>query len=202
MHLVHFDTWARKSGYFVQNFTNSSASFIHRSASAAASFQSYHCFIRENCSNLLTQFIAGRSTGPSKRLPMQHSGCPTFMRQSHYVANKFPLFISAVFCPGFHVTCSASIISGTCLFQICQISCHGSPQEIPPGAPTKHRSMRRKLISNLIISALWMQRGLAPKPAIGVTMASKNVNLFLMDIFRLRKIYLLTKKARLADCKC
>ena len=36
---------------------------------------------------------------------MQHSACPTFMRQTHYVASKFPLFISAVFCPCFHVTC-------------------------------------------------------------------------------------------------
>ena len=32
-------------GYFVQNFTNSSAAFIHRSASAATSFQSYQRFI-------------------------------------------------------------------------------------------------------------------------------------------------------------
>ena len=35
----------------------------------------------------------------SKRLPMQHSACPTFMRESHYVANKFPLFRNAFFCP-------------------------------------------------------------------------------------------------------
>ena len=41
----------------------------------------------------------------SKRLPMQHSACPTFMRQTHYVASKFPLFTSAGFCPCFHVTC-------------------------------------------------------------------------------------------------
>ena len=40
----------------------------------------------------------------SKRLPMQHSACPTFMRESHYVASKFPLFRNAVFCPCFHVT--------------------------------------------------------------------------------------------------
>ena len=36
---------------------------------------------------------------------MQHSACPTFMREIHYVANKFPLFRSAVFSPCFHVTC-------------------------------------------------------------------------------------------------
>ena len=40
----------------------------------------------------------------SKRLPMQHSACPTFMRETHYVASKFPLFRNAVFCPCFHVT--------------------------------------------------------------------------------------------------
>ncbi len=43
----------------------------------------------------------------SKRLPMQHSAyhaCPTFMRETHYVASKFSLFRNAVFCPCFHVT--------------------------------------------------------------------------------------------------
>ena len=40
-----------------------------------------------------------------------------------------------------------------------------------------------------------MHRGPAPKQAIGVTMASKNFNLFLMETFLLRKIDLLAKKA-------
>ena len=53
-----------KLGYFVQNFTNSSMSIIQWSASVATFFQSSQRFIRENCSNLFVQFIAGRPTGP------------------------------------------------------------------------------------------------------------------------------------------
>ena len=53
-----------KLGYFLQNFTSSSISIIQWSASVATFFQSSQRFIRENCSNLLVQFIAGRSTGP------------------------------------------------------------------------------------------------------------------------------------------
>ncbi len=71
----------------------------------------------------------------SKRSPMQHSARPTFMREIHYVASKFPLFRSAVFSPCFHVTCINHFSRARC-FQICQISCHGSPQQIPPGVPT------------------------------------------------------------------
>ena len=59
--------FARRKGkirYFVKNFTNSFISIIHRPASVATSFQSPQRFIRENCSSLLVQFIAGRPTGP------------------------------------------------------------------------------------------------------------------------------------------
>ena len=45
----------------------------------------------------------------SKRLLMQQSACPTFMRETHYVANKFPLFRNAVFSPCFHATCVSHI---------------------------------------------------------------------------------------------
>ena len=41
----------------------------------------------------------------SKRLPIQHSTYPTFLRETHDVANKFPLLRSANFSPCFHVTC-------------------------------------------------------------------------------------------------
>ena len=46
-----------------------------------------------------------------------------------------------------------------------------------------------------------MHQGPVPKQAIGLTMASKNFSLFLMEAFLLRKIPLLAKRARLADCK-
>ena len=44
-------------------------------------------------------------------------------------------------------------------FQICKISCHGSCQQFPPGAPSTHRVVRLKWISNLSISARRMHRG-------------------------------------------
>ena len=85
-----------------------SASIIHRSASAATSFQSRQCFTRKNCSNLVVQFIGGRPKGP---LP---EGCQCSIRRAQrswgrfmiYMAGKFPMFRSASFCPCFHVICS------------------------------------------------------------------------------------------------
>ena len=71
---------------------------------------------------------------------------------------------------------------------------------VPPGAPTTHRIRHPKWISNLFISGARMHRGRAPRQAIGVTMASKILSLFLMDTFRLRNIDLLAKKVRFADC--
>ena len=41
----------------------------------------------------------------SKRLPIQHSTYPTFLRETHDVASKFPLLRSTSFSPCFHVTC-------------------------------------------------------------------------------------------------
>ena len=41
----------------------------------------------------------------SKRLPLQHSAYPSFMGETHDVANKFPTLRSAVFRPCFHVIC-------------------------------------------------------------------------------------------------
>ena len=41
----------------------------------------------------------------SKRLPLQHSASPSFMGETHDVASKFPMLISAIFSPCFYVTC-------------------------------------------------------------------------------------------------
>ena len=73
---VRRQVW-KEHGYAVQNFTKSSTSTIHCSAFAAMSFQSYQCLIRENCSNLLAQCIAGRPTGP---LP---NCCHCSIRRAH-----------------------------------------------------------------------------------------------------------------------
>ena len=133
----------------------------------------------------------------SNRLPVQHSTYPAFRWKAHNVASKFPLLRCAGFSPRFYVAYlnhfSHTLIPNMQNFVPCQ--------QIPAGAPTTHRIMRRKWISNLSISAAWMHRGPAPKQAIGVTMASKSFSLFLMDTFRLRNIDLLAKKARFADCK-
>ena len=105
-------------GYFVQNFTNSSISIIHWSASVATFLQSSQRFIRENCSNLFVQFIAGRLQVLFTRLPMQHSTYPAFT--AHDVLNKFPVLRGASFSHAFmwHTT----TISCTRWFQICRIS--------------------------------------------------------------------------------
>ena len=113
----------------------------------------------------------------SHRLPVQHSTYPAFNWKAPDVASKFPLLRSAGFSPRFHVA-YLNHFSHT----LCRISCHGSCQQIPPGAPTTHRIIRRKWISNLSISAVRMHRGPAPKQTIGVTVASKNFSLFLMYI--------------------
>ena len=42
----------------------------------------------------------------SRRLPMWHPACPTFVMEIHDMAGKFPMFRSASFCPCFYVTCS------------------------------------------------------------------------------------------------
>ena len=67
----------KENGYFVQNFAKSSTSTIHCSAFAATFFQSYHCLIREKCSNLLAQCIAGC---PTDRLP---HNCQCIIRRTH-----------------------------------------------------------------------------------------------------------------------
>ena len=41
----------------------------------------------------------------SKRLPLQHSPSQSFMGETHDVASKFPMLISAIFRPCFYVTC-------------------------------------------------------------------------------------------------
>ena len=41
----------------------------------------------------------------SKRLPLQHSASPSFMGETHDVASKFPVLISAIFSPCLYVTC-------------------------------------------------------------------------------------------------
>jgi len=89
------------------------------------------------------------------------------MKEIHDVASKLPLIQKRCFCPYVHVTCfrhfSQALIPDMQIFVQ-----GGSPQQIPPGAPTTHRIIRRKLT---------MQRNQTPKQAIGVTMASKISNL-------------------------
>ena len=92
----------------------------------------------------------------SKRLPLQHSASPSFMGETHDVASKFPMLISAIFRPCFYVTCLNQ-------FQMCKISCHGSLQQIELGAPTTHRIIRRKWISSLTISILTNQDAIVVK---------------------------------------
>ena len=63
-----------------------SASIIHRSASAATSFQSRQCFTRENCSNLVVRFIGGRPKGP---LP---EGCQCSIRRAQRSSGRFMIW--------------------------------------------------------------------------------------------------------------
>ena len=97
-------------------------------------------------------------------------------------------FRSASLCPCFHVTYPHFLHA-----QIPDMQ-NFVPRIPRSGAPTTHRIILRKLISSLTMSELWMLRGPAPEQAIGVTIALKTFNLFLMDTFRFKKINLLAKK--------
>ena len=72
---------------------------------AATSFQSYQCLIGElfECACPMHCWTSNRSS--SNRLPLQHSASPSFMGETHDVAGKFPMLISAVFSPCFDVSC-------------------------------------------------------------------------------------------------
>ena len=150
--------------------------------------------LRKKCLNLVVQFISGRPKGP---LP-EGSHCSS-IRRAQRSWGRFMIWQANFQCSKPQVSAyvfmwHAPTTSRTRWFQVCKISYHGSPQQIPSRAPTTHRIIRRKLISSLTRSVLWMHRGPAPKQAIGVTMALKNLILFLMDTFRLKNINLLAKK--------
>ena len=89
------------------------------------------------------------------------------MKEIHDVASKLPLIQKRCFCPYFRVTCFRHF-SHALIPDMQSFVPRIPPANPPPGAPTTHRIIRRKLT---------MHRNPAPKQAIGVMMASKKFNL-------------------------
>ena len=94
---------------------------------------------------------------------------------------------------GCRQACRCKIKSSSLVSAGSKFSCHGSVQQIPPRVPSAHRIIRRKV--NIKIGHKWRtRRGVAPKQGIGVTMASKNITIFLMHTFCRKKTRFVRKE--------